>query len=190
MMTSSKQRFGKDNFNWKHGKTGTAIHRLWLSMLNRCRDLSNLNYGGRGITVCERWHSFTNFYADMGDRPSAEMSIERIDNDAGYSPKNCRWATRKEQGANRRTNRYVALNGERVIQLEAAKRLGLARCTISARIRKGWSGAELVKPCMHQRLSKEDVQWVRDWHAAGWSRTLLGKVLGAGRPRIDWILRR
>lgn len=101
------QRFrrGPDNPSYKHGMADkTRIYSIWVTMIKRCRNPNAHayeRYGGRGITVCERWHTFTNFYADMGD-PPPKLTLDRIDNDKGYQPDNCRWATRSEQRLNSR----------------------------------------------------------------------------------------
>lgn len=107
------------------------------------------NYGGRGITVCERWlESFENFFADMGVCPTG-LSIDRIDNDGPYSPENCRWATDKEQGRNKRTCRFLEMNGERLPLSEWAERLGIPENTIRNRLRRGWSDERTLTEPIH-----------------------------------------
>lgn len=93
--------------NITHGKTGTLEHNIWRSMRTRCLCQNNpaySSYGGRGITICERWMDFENFFEDMKECPKG-LSIERIDNDKGYLPNNCKWGTRTEQNRNKRVNK-------------------------------------------------------------------------------------
>lgn len=88
------------NNNYKHGMSRSPTYNSWRGMLARCRARNIMRYGARGIIVCDRWKTFTNFLVDMGLRPIG-TSIDRIDGDEGYSKSNCQWATRSEQASNR-----------------------------------------------------------------------------------------
>jgi hypothetical protein len=128
-----------------HSRVGkvSSEYSIWVSMKQRCENPNNKNYasyGGRGITVCDRWNSFENFASDMGSRPSTKHSVDRIDNDGPYSPWNCRWATSKTQGANMRNNLIVTLDGETMCLAEAVNKRGQNYYVVYSRMRRcGWT---------------------------------------------------
>ena len=125
----------------KHGhyqnNKKSQIYSSWDSMIGRCtnpNDRDYRNYGGRGITVCERWRKFVNFLKDMGEHPTDKHSIDRIDNDKGYCQSNCRWALPKEQARNRRTNRLISHGGRTLCLIEWAEECNIRYRTLHHRI--------------------------------------------------------
>lgn len=131
-----------------HSRSKTQEYAIWNQMMQRCYNAKNQrysSYGGRGIIVCERWHKFENFLEDMGERPSKEHSLERIDNNGNYELANCKWATKKEQCRNRRSNHLLTYNGETKLIIEWAELLGLEDYTIYNRLRLGWPVEKVLR---------------------------------------------
>jgi hypothetical protein len=124
------------------GHKATPEYECWLGLKKRClnpkcQDFAR--YGGRGIKVCERWLKFENFLEDMGLKPSPAHTIERIDNDTGYSKENCKWATLKEQRRNTSKVHFITFNGITLCLADWADRIGMKRLTLQMRILRGWS---------------------------------------------------
>lgn len=141
-ITSSRQQVN----NRSHGMTGSAEYRTWNGIHQRCTNPARpgyRNYGGRGITICDRWLSFENFFADMGPKPKG-LSIERDDNDGPYEPGNCRWATAKEQSRNRRVTRFIETPQGPMMFSEACKVAGMTHRALDARLRAGWTVEEAM----------------------------------------------
>ena len=140
-----------------HGKEGTKIYNVWGGMKYRAQTETAKafsNYGGRGITVCDRWQSFENFYADMGEPPEG-MQLERVDNDKGYSPENCKWAGRKDQAFNRRTTVRVTFKGKTMSLTDWAEETGVSRTTLGRRYKAGWSVEDMLTKPLTRRSSKK-----------------------------------
>ena len=125
-----------------HGKCGTSIYIIYNNMIRRCYNIKDNhyhNYGGRGIKVCDRWlESFQNFYDDMGDPPSKDHSLDRIDNDGDYCPENCRWADNITQANNKTDTKYVDYEGERVPLSILCRKKNVPYKLIYDRLRWGW----------------------------------------------------
>ncbi len=138
-------------FNVKHGMYYTSEYQVYLSMKQRCYNESHksfIHYGGRGIKVCDSWlNSFDNFINDIGFRPSKDYSLDRIDNNKGYSKDNCKWATRKEQSRNVRTNRIFEFNGQKKCLSEWAEIIGVSQQNLYYKlcISKNYELGQLLK---------------------------------------------
>jgi len=144
-------------------------------MFQRCYNKNCGNYkryGGRGISVCERWHTFENFLADMGDRPTGKTLDRYPDNDGNYEPGNCRWATRNEQNNNKRTSRFIEHDGRRKTIQQWSVELGLTQETIVWRLN---AGLPIDKVLSRDRFSPPQKHLTRNGvtkRLAEWAREL------------------
>lgn len=145
------------------GASGHPLFKTWRHMLDRCGNANNrsfVDYGARGIGVCDRWRGgdgdqtgFELFCADMGPRPSPEHMLERTDNERGYEPGNCTWATRAVQNSNKRSNCLIEIDGETCTVAEWSRRYGRSEFLIYRRLDRGWQpkAAVLTPPLKHWR---------------------------------------
>lgn len=128
-------------------KFSSPEYNAWKNMRRRCSTPSNPRfeqYGGRGIKICRAWDSFEQFLKDMGPRPSGKHTIERVNNDLGYTPENCVWATYKEQNRNYGRNHLVTIGGYTQCLTQWCEDLGVNRSTIFSRIHRGWGEMEAL----------------------------------------------
>lgn len=132
------------------GRKKSPEYMIWHAMRQRCTKPNAADYkyyGGRGISVCDRWSDFALFLADMGQRPSRAHSIDRKDNDGPYSPENCRWATRQEQHNNMRSVRWIEIDGERKTITQWENQFSLRHGILNERLASGWPmDSRLVQP--------------------------------------------
>lgn len=204
----NKERIKRVNAEWKRkNRDRVRAYSTWNGMLKRCYDPKNRAYhwyGGRGITVCERWRgSFEAFLADMGFPPPGRQ-IDRIDNAKGYSPDNCRWADVKTQARNRRNNRTISTGGEQKTLAEWEEVANRDRATIASRIdRDGWTPEEAVTTPAGKRLraakgerhgsavlTADDVREVRRRRAVGETILALSLCFGVSKTTIGDIVKR
>jgi hypothetical protein len=136
--------------NLTHGYAegyGTRIYHVWCAMLARCTNPKNQaydNYGGRGITVCERWRKFENFLEDMGEPPEG-LTIDRLDNDGPYCKDNCAWETRVVQANNRRSSVKLTFDGVTLTLREWSERTGIDYALMRGRYAQGWSLEKILR---------------------------------------------
>lgn len=150
--------------NTTHGMTGSQEYSSWLHMRRRCEnpeDDGYQAYGGRGIKVCQRWlEDFSTFYADMGPAPGPNYSVDRIKNELGYEPGNCKWSTPVEQSNNRRDVPLYDYHGtpKTIRQAINQSKTGICIQTVKFRMRKGWDIVRAVDTPVDRRKSRRQVR--------------------------------
>jgi len=147
-----------------HGGSKQVEYSTWQSMKQRCYDFNcgcYPRYGGRGITVCDRWREdYGAFLEDMGQRPSPLHSIERIANEGNYEPNNCRWATRSEQARNRRSSRLITCDGVTKTLAEWAELTGIGASVIDTRLARGWEVSDALTALAGNPRNRRTTHWI------------------------------
>ena len=167
-----------------HGGSKTPEYQIWRGIIQRCTNTKSpgyARYGARGISVCCRWRdNFPAFMLDIGTRPSAKHSIDRIDNDGNYEPSNCRWATKKQQERNKRSNHLIIHNGKTQTIAQWAEEVNVPRLVLYGRIGLGWSMKQAIEtPVRNGKLfSDVVVRQIRLLASQGDSRCRISDKLG------------
>lgn len=181
----------------KDGKTRPE-YWVWSAMKQRCRNQKNaawLDYGGRGIDIHHEWEDFDGFIASMGLRPGPKMTLDRVDNDKGYSPENCRWRSIIEQANNRRSNRRIDIDGVIKTVSEWSRLYGVRESFIRNRLNRGWDAKSAVtSPYVVQcgerasraKLNESDVLAIRSARGKETSRALSERY-GVSNQQISSI---
>ncbi len=186
-----------------HGQYGSSVYQAWSNMIQRCYNPKNPRYplyGGRGITVCKRWRkSFAAFARDMGPKPSPKHSIDRFpDNNSGYRPSNCRWATATEQRNNTRprsSRKLIAFEGGLFSFRELSNRTGVNELSLRHRYSTGLRGKALVDGAFKQEVSAlwpapdnaERRRLVKLWRSMDIPGSFIAKLLGITHQRVYQI---
>jgi len=149
----------RNEMYYTHGLSKTPEYKAWYSMKQRCFNPNYQyysHYGGRGIAVCDRWLNSKHFLADMGSRPTAKHSLDRIDNNADYSPKNCKWSTKAEQDNNKRNNHLITIDDVTLTIAQWAEKMGISHQVIYSRLKSGWSEfAAVMTPVRPYKIEKK-----------------------------------
>lgn len=152
-------RNGEKNPNYKHGLKNTRLFSIWCNMKSRCGNPNTTNYnryGGRGITVCDEWkNDFQAFYDwSISHGYADDLTIDRIDNDEGYSPDNCRWVTCKRQSINRCNNHIVTINGVSRCLVEWCNDYGISYKTVRDRLKRGWTYEDALSKSVQTKFRR------------------------------------
>ena len=134
--------------NRVHGFSKHPLFHTWRRMLGRCNNLNDTHYqsyGERGITVCERWKNPELFAEDMYPTYVKGLTLDRSNNNLGYSPENCKWSTKVEQANNRRDNNIVTYKGKKYTITQIARLKGIPPTTLFSRKKAGWNNKEIVE---------------------------------------------
>ena len=178
-----------------HGMSKTPEYKAWYDMKDRCFNLNRKyysHYGGRGIKVCDRWLNFENFLADMGSRPTAKYSLDRIDNDGDYQKDNCKWSTRVEQENNKRSNRLITIGCVTLTIAQWTKEMGFAKTVVLDRLKAGWSELKAVmtpvhtvKPITIENETRTIAQWTEE---KGYGRGVIQSRLNKGWSEFNAVM--
>lgn len=182
----------------KNGGKRSSEYMAWLNMIKRCcsiTDAAYKDYGGRGIVVCDRWlHSFENFIADMGLKPTSKHSIDRKNNDGNYEVSNCRWVLKKIQARNQRSNIFITHNNETLCLSAWSEKIGIKNGNLWARLKRGWSIADIIKKADKKCNSKQVINTktgeifnsiTSAAKSIGVNRNVIGRKLSGSRGDLD-----